>query len=59
MNRASVFERHKIFKEGRGSVRGNERCGRSNEVRTPELISQINNFIDKDRRVSRDNKCTV
>ena len=52
MNRASVFERHKRFKEGRESVRDDERCGRSKEVRTPELIGQIKNFMDKDRRVS-------
>ena len=37
MNRASVFEWHKRFKEGRESVRHNERCGRSKEVNTPEL----------------------
>ena len=37
MKRASVIEWHKIFKEGRESVRGNERCGRSKEVK---LISQ-------------------
>ena len=52
MNRASVFEWHKTFKEGRESVRDNERCGRSKVVRTPELIGQIKNFMDKDRRVS-------
>ena len=52
MNRASVFEWHKRLKEGRLSVRGDERCGRSKEVRTPELIGQIKNFMDKDRRVS-------
>ena len=52
MNRASVFEWHKRFKEGRESVRDNERCGRSKEVRTPELIGQIKNFMDKGRRVS-------
>ena len=40
MNRASVFEWHKRFKEGRESVRDDERCGRSLEVRTPELIGQ-------------------
>ena len=40
MNRASVFEWHKRFKEGRESVRDDERCGRSNEVNTPELIGQ-------------------
>ena len=40
MHRASVFESHKRFKEARVSVRGDERCGRSKEVNTPELISQ-------------------
>ena len=52
MNRASVFEWHKRLKEGRKSVRDDERCGMSKEVRTPELIGQIKNFMDKDRRVS-------
>ena len=52
MNQTSVFEWHKRFKEGRESVKDDERCGRSKEVRTPELIDQIKNFIDKDRRVS-------
>ena len=40
MNRASVFEWHKRFKEGRESVRDDERCGRSKEVNTSELIGQ-------------------
>ena len=40
MNRVSVFEWHKRFKEGRESVRDDERCGRSKEVNTPELIGQ-------------------
>ena len=35
MNRASVFERHKRFKEGIESVRDDERC-----VTTPDLIGQ-------------------
>ena len=38
MNQASVFERHKRFKEGRESVRDDKKCGRSKEVNTPELI---------------------
>ena len=38
MNRASVFEWHKRFKEGRKSVRDYERCGRSKEVNTPDLL---------------------
>ena len=52
MDWASVFEWHKRFKEGRESVRDNERCRRSKEVRTPELIGQIKNFMDKDHRMS-------
>ena len=48
MNQASVFEWHKRFKEGMESVRDDERCGRSKEVRTPEL----KNFMYKGRSVS-------
>ena len=39
MNRASVCEWHKRFKEGMESMR-DERCGRSKDVNTPELIGQ-------------------
>ena len=52
MKRSSVFEGHKRFKEGRESVRDDERCGTSKEVRIPELIGQIKNFKEKDSRVS-------
>ena len=40
MNRTSVFEWHKRFKEGGESVKDDERCVRSKEVNTPELIGQ-------------------
>ena len=40
MNRASIFEGQKKFKEGRESVRDDERCKRSKEFNTPELIGQ-------------------
>ena len=40
MNRASVFEWHKRFNEDRESVWNDERCGRSKEDNTPELICQ-------------------
>ena len=40
MSRASVFESHKRFKEGRESVRDDQRCRRNKEVNTPELIGQ-------------------
>ena len=52
MNRVSVFEWHKRFKESKGSVRDDERCGRSKKVNTPELMGQIKNFMDKDCRMS-------
>ena len=40
MNWASVFEWHKRLKEGRESMRDDERCGKSKEVNIPELIGQ-------------------
>ena len=40
INRASIFQWHKRFKEGRESVRNDERCGRNKEVNTLELIDQ-------------------
>ena len=40
MNRASVSEWHKRFKDGRESVRDDETSGRSKDVNTPELIGQ-------------------
>ena len=40
INQASVFEWHKRVKEGRESMRDDERCGRSKEINTPELIGQ-------------------
>ena len=40
INRASVFEWYKRFKEGRVSLRDDDRCGRSKEVSRPELIGQ-------------------
>ena len=40
VNRASVFEWHKRFKEGRVSVKDDERRGRSKEINRPELIGQ-------------------
>ena len=45
------FNWHERFKEGMECVRDDERSGKSKEIRTPELIDQIKNFIDKDRRV--------
>ena len=47
MNRASVFEWHKRFKEAKESVRDVEMCGRSKEVNTPELIGQRVRLFDQ------------
>ncbi len=40
MNRPSVFDWHKRFKEGWESVRNDEKCGRGKEVNRPELIGK-------------------
>ena len=40
MNRASAFEWHKRFKEGKESLRDDERCRGSKEAQTSELIDQ-------------------
>ena len=38
MNQVSVFEWYTRFKEGRESMKDNERCGRSKEINILELI---------------------
>ena len=43
---------HQFLSGIRDSRKAGSLCGRSKEVRTPELIGQIKNFMDKDRRVS-------
>ena len=45
MNRASVFEWHKRFKEDRDSVRDDERCGRT--------AYTYNNYIEDSLKVKR------
>ena len=47
MKRASVFEWHK---EGRESVSDVERCERSKEINTPELICQRVEVLRKFRK---------
>ena len=61
MNRESVFEWHKRFKEGRESVRDDERCGRSKGVNTPELIGQrvrVSN-VEVQEEIPREEACTL
>ena len=45
INRVSDFEWHKRFKEGTDPMRDYERCGRSKEVNTPQLIDQRIRFV--------------
>ena len=53
INQASVFAWHKRLKEGRQSVRDDERCGRSKEVNTPEFIKvTMLRFLGSSRRDS-------
>ena len=40
MNRTSGSEWHRRFKEGKEAVRDDERCGKSKEVNTLQLIGQ-------------------
>ena len=49
INRASVFEWHKRFKGARESVRDDERCGKSKEVNTPELIREFRKIFGQKR----------
>ena len=49
MNQASVFEWHKRLKKGRESVRDDQRCGRSKEVDTLEMIGQSFRVTVRDR----------
>ena len=56
INRPSVFEWHKRFKEGRESVRADERCGRSKEVNTlpwgvPEIVGTVHQVHCSRRRL--------
>ena len=53
INQASVFEWYKRFKEGRESVRDDERCGRNKEVNTPELIGQRVEVLREFRKTFR------
>ena len=47
-----VFRWHKRFKEGREEVRDDERCGRDSSVRKSDLVDQIGESLEEDRRTS-------
>ena len=50
-SRASVFKWHGRFREGRTSVKDDERSGRPSSLR-PSRVSQIKDMLDKDRRLT-------
>ena len=51
INQASEW--HKRFKEGRESVRGDERCGTSKEGNTPDLVGTVEQEHCSRRRLLR------
>ena len=54
MSQATIYRWHRRFREGREQVRDDDRSGRERErdVRTPELVDQIELFLNEDRRAS-------
>ena len=52
MSQATVYRWHRRLQEGRDQVRDDERSGRERDVRTPELIREIEELLNEDRRVS-------
>jgi transposase len=52
LSRTSVFEWHKMFKEGRESLEGDERKGRPSTSRTEESTEVIQTCLAEDRTLS-------
>ena len=52
MSQATVYRWHRRFQDGREQVRDDDRSGRERDVRTPELVDQIEIFLNEDRRAS-------
>ena len=52
MSQATIYRWHRRFREGREQVRDDDRSGRERDVRTPELIDQIELFLNEDRHAS-------
>jgi len=52
LSRTKVFEWHKLFREGRESVKEDERSGRPTTSRTDDNIATIDKMIKGDRNVT-------
>jgi hypothetical protein len=52
MNKSSVFEWHKRFKEGRDDVKDDERTGRPKTHQTDENVEKVRKLVHSDRRLS-------
>ena len=52
LSRTTIFEWHKRFREGRESVKDNERSGRPTTSRTDDNIAAVDKMVKEDRKVT-------
>ena len=52
LSRTTIFEWHKRFREGRESVKDDERSGRPTTSRTDDNIAAVDKMVKKDRNVT-------
>lgn len=52
IGRSSVFEWHKLFREGREEVEDAARSGRPSTSKTEENVARVKNLLDSDRRLT-------
>ena len=52
LNRTIIFELHKRFREGRESVKDDERSGRPTTNRTDDNIAAVDKMVKEDRKVT-------
>ena len=52
MGRLSVFEWHKLFREGREQVEDDKRSGRPSSSKSSENLVKVKNVLSSDRRLS-------
>ncbi|KOC62943.1 Putative uncharacterized protein FLJ37770, partial [Habropoda laboriosa] len=52
MGRSSIFEWHKLFKEGREQVENDHRSGRPSTSRSDQNVRKVKEILDTDRRLT-------
>ena len=52
MSRARCFEWHSRFKNGRTSLKDDERSGRLSTSTSPEIVHEVERIVQKDRRTT-------